>query len=103
MKIYNVKITDKALFDMQEIYNYIAFSLKEPDIAMDLYDRIADAIESLSVFPERCRLFASEQERELGMRQLLIDNYSAIYVIENDNVTVLRVLYSSSDISTRLR
>lgn len=103
MKQYQIKITNKALADMDQIYKYIAENLKVPDTAMKQYDRIADGIESLNEFPERCKLFESQPERNLGLRQLLIDNYSAIYVLERDCVTVLRVLYSSSDIITRLR
>lgn len=103
MKQYNVKITNKALGDMEAIYDYIADSLKVPDTAMKQYDRIADAVESLQVFPERCKLFDSQPEHDSGMRQLLVDNYSVIYVVEVDRVVVLRVLYSASDISARLQ
>ena len=34
MKQYTVRITDKALADMEEIYNYIAIQLKAPENAM---------------------------------------------------------------------
>ena len=37
------------------------------------------------------------------MRQIPVDNYTAIYVIWGDDVVVLRVLYSVSDINARLR
>lgn len=102
MKQYRVKITGKALADMEAIYDYIASDLQSPDTAMKQYDRIAAAIESLDTFPERCKLFDSEPECSHGMRQLLVDNYSAVYVVDEEEVTVLRVLYSSSDISNRL-
>lgn len=69
---------------------------------MGQYDRIAAAIESLGTFPERCKLFDFEPEHSHGMRQLLVDNYSAVYVVGETEVTVLRVLYSSSDINARL-
>lgn len=103
MKKYRVKITGKALADMEAIYTYIASNLQSPDTAMNQYDRIANAIETLSTLPERCKLFDSEPERSHGMRNLSVDNYSAIYVMSDEDVTVLRVLYSSSDISTRLK
>lgn len=103
MKKYRVKITGRALADMEAIYNYIASDLHSPDTAMKQYDRIVAAIESLDAFPERCRLFDSEPECSYGMRRLLVDKYSAVYVVGEDEVTVLRVLYSSSDISTKLR
>ena len=102
MKKYRVKITGKALADMEAIYSYIASSLHSPYTAMGQYDRIAAAIESLGTFPERCKLFDSEPECSYGMRQLLVDNYSAVYIVGEAEVIVLRVLYSSSDINARL-
>jgi len=103
MKQYEVKITRRALADMEEIYAYIADKLQAPDTAIRQYNRIADEIESLRIFPDRYMLFDSVPERELGMRQLIIGSYSAIYVVSGDVVTVLRVLYSSSDLIARLR
>ena len=103
MKQYKVQITDKALADMEAIYEYIAAVLGAPETAMKQSDWIADGIESLNVFPERCKLFDSPAERELGMRQLRVDNYSAVYVVDEDTVTVLRVLYGASDLSARLQ
>ena len=90
MKQYTVRITDKALADMEEIYHYIAIQLQAPENAMGQYNRIAEAIEG------------SEPERIMGLRQLVIDNYSAFYVIKDMEVIVTRVLYSAMDISRRL-
>lgn len=55
------------------------------------------------MFPERNRLMESELERSLEIRRLMIDNYSVFYTIKNQCVYVIRVLYSSSDISNRLK
>lgn len=103
MREYQVKVTDHALADMEMIYTYVAECLQAPDTALKQYERIADGILSLSTFPERCRLFDSQPERDMGFRMLTIDNYAAVYVIEDSSVTVLRVLYSASDINARLR
>lgn len=103
MKEYSVKITRRALADMDMIYDYIAQILQAPDTAAKQYDRIADGIMSLNIFPERCKLFDSQPEHDMGLRQLLVDNYSVIYVVEDDTVTALRVLYSASDICARLK
>lgn len=102
MKQYVVRIIDRALADMEEIYNYIAIQLQAPENAMGQYNRIAETIEGLNVFPERVKLVESEPERIMGLRQLVIDNYSVFYVIENMDVIVTRVLYSAMDISRRL-
>lgn len=101
MKQYKVRITDKALADMEEIYNYIATQLQAPENAMAQYNWIAKAIEELSMFPEKARM-ESEPERAMGLRQLVIDKYSAFYVIKDMKVIVIRVLYSAMDISRRL-
>lgn len=101
MKQYKVRITDKALADMEEIYNYIATQLQAPENAMAQYNWIAKAIEELNMFPEKARM-ESEPERAMGLRQLVIDKYSAFYVIKDMKVIVIRVLYSAMDISKRL-
>ncbi len=103
MKQYKVQITDKALADMEEIYNYIAIQLQAPENAIVQYNRIAKAIEELNIFPKKARLMESEKERAIGLRQLVVDNYSVFYVVENERVIVMRVLYSASDISIRLK
>ena len=86
MKQYVVRITDKAMADMEEIYNYIAIQLQAPENAMGQYNRIAEVIEGLNVFPERVKLVESEPERIMGLRQLVIDNYSVFYVIKESTL-----------------
>ncbi|MCD8076344.1 MAG: type II toxin-antitoxin system RelE/ParE family toxin [Lachnospiraceae bacterium] len=103
MKKYIVQITDEAILDMEQIYNYIAFNLLAPENAAGQYDRIADAILTLDELADRIKVMDSEPERSRGMRQLLVDNYSVFYVIEGDKVIVTDVLYSASDIQNRLK
>ena len=103
MKQYDVKISRMALSDMEQIYSYIADRLLEPDTAMGQYNRIAEAIQSLNILPERCALVESEPERTQGLRQMLVDNYSVFYIVGEDAVSVARVLYSASDLVRRLR
>ena len=93
MKQYDVKISRSALSDMEQIYSYIADRLLEPDTAMGQYNRIAEAIQSLNILPERTQ----------GLRQMLVDNYSVFYIVSEDAVSVARVLYSASDLVRRLR
>ena len=102
MKQYIVRITDRALTDMEEIYNHIALQLQAPENAMIQYNRIAEVIEGLHVFPEKVKLMESKTERIMGLRQLVIDNYSVFYVIVDMDVIVTKVLYSAMDISRRL-
>lgn len=103
LKRYKVQITNEALADMEQLYNHIAYVLQAPENAMDQYNRIADAILTLSTMAERIRIMESEPERSKEMRRLLIDNYSVFYVIQGDEVIVTDVLYSASDIERRLK
>ncbi|SFL29262.1 hypothetical protein SAMN05216390_11744 [Lachnospiraceae bacterium KH1T2] len=50
MREYPVKITEKALGDMDGIYEYIAFHLQSPENAMGQYNRIADRVIGLGFF-----------------------------------------------------
>jgi len=103
MKEYPVKITDKALADMEGIYNYIAINLQAPENALGQYNRIADAVVVLAFYPEKFRLVDFEPDRSQGLRCLIVENYSVFYVFIDEVVTVSRVLYSASDTEKRLK
>ena len=75
MKQYTVQVTDRALADMEEIYTYIAEQIQAPENAMGQYNRIAEAIQKLNVFPERVRIMESEPENKMGLRQLPVNNF----------------------------
>ncbi len=99
---YTVRISKRALLDLETIYDYFAQELSAPKAAMDQYNRIADCIEKLEFFPNRIKLLESEPERTLGIRKITVDHYSVFFVIKQDKVIVIRVLYSRSDITKRL-
>ena len=103
MREYPVKITEKALNDMNGMYEYIAGNLQSPENAMGQYNRIADGVIELGFFPEKFRLVDFEPERSQGLRRMLVDNYSVFYVFKEEVVTVTRVLYSASEIEKRLK
>jgi plasmid stabilization system protein ParE len=102
MKRYEVLLSDKANYDMEAIYEYIAEKFFSPVIATKQYDRIVKAILSLEENPARIKIMDSEPERSQGFRPLIVDNYTVFFVITFNMVNVVRVLYSASDISKRL-
>lgn len=103
MDEYDVKLSEQAAKDMSDIYEYICNEIGMPQTAIEQFNRIADAVESLSVFPERIRVMSNEFCRVRKLRQLLIDNYSIIFIIRENEVSVVRILYSSSNIEERLQ
>jgi plasmid stabilization system protein ParE len=103
MKRYTVEITDEALEDMEQLYNYIALNLLAPENAMGQYNRIADEILKLDYLPERFMIMDSELEHTKEIRRMPVDNYSVFYVVKGNRIIVTDVLYSASDISKRLK
>ena len=79
MDKYKVKINHRAIRELNAIYDYIAKEKLSPEYAKRQADRIKSAILDLSTFPQ------SHQERNTGKyagkgyRQLLIDNYVAVF------------------------
>ena len=66
MKHYTIQITDKALADMEEIYNYIAIQLQAPENAMGQYNRIAEAIEGLCCFSRKNKTYGVRAGKDNG-------------------------------------
>lgn len=102
MKKYHVQITDEALQDMEDIFNHIAYELEAPENASSQYDRIAAAILSLEMFPEKYRVLDIKQCMIKQLRRMVIDSYSVLYVIDKDRVIITNVLYSASNLEARL-
>ena len=71
MKHYNVEITNEALADMEQLYDYIATVLQSPENAMNQYNRIADAILTLDTLAERVHIMESDPGKSKEMRRLL--------------------------------
>lgn len=96
---YSVKLLDRALRDLDGIHDYIANTLLEPETALNLISRIGDAIMSLETMPYRC----SERKRgayaNRGYRQLFVENYTAVFRIDEAKKTVVvaTVRYSPSE------
>lgn len=88
MDKYTVKLNPKAIRELDSIYEYIAKEKLTPENAKGQLSRIKNAILNLDTFPQ------SHQERNQGRyarkgyRQLLIDNYIAIFRIDETNKTV---------------
>ena len=103
MKKYEVKITDKALRDLEDIYDYIGNNLSEPITADKQCNRIIDEILKLETMPERYQLFISEPEHSRGIRKMTVDNYLVCYVISENIVVITNIFYGAADIESKLR
>ncbi len=88
MDKYKVKISPRAMREIDSIYEYIAKDKLSPENAKGQVERIKRAILHLDTLPQ------SHQERNegryagKGYRQLLMDNYLAIFRIDEAAKTV---------------
>ena len=100
MDKYEVMLYPKAFRDIDDIYAYIALEKLSPENAKGQTDRIWEAIKTLEYMPE------SHQERLVGRyagkgyKQLVVDNYLAIFKIDKTSkkVFVLTVQYQGRNI-----
>ncbi len=100
MSKYEVLLYPRAYRDIDDIYAYIAINKQAPENAKGQIDRIWDAILSLENGP------ASHQDRLVGKfagkgyKQLLIDNYIAIFKTDESakKVYIITVQYQGRNL-----
>lgn len=100
MDKYKVKVNPRAIRELDSIYEYIANEKLSPENAKGQDARIKKAILSLDTFPQ------SHQERNegryagKGYRQLIIDNYMAIFRIDEQRkiVYVVTIQYQGQNL-----
>lgn len=96
MDKYSVKLMNRALRDLDSIYDYIAHTLLEPGTALSLVDRIENGILSLETMPYRCPGRERGAYANRGYRQLFVENYTVVFRIDEEKrlVIVVTVRYS---------
>ena len=100
MDKYNVKVTPRAIRDLDDIFNYIALEKLAPENAFGQTERIREALKKLEIMPQ------SHQDRQTGRyagrgyKQLLVDNYVVIFKIDEKQrmVTVLTIQYQGRNL-----
>lgn len=95
MSNYNVVITEAAQRDLLDIFDYIAFELREPESARRLLLEIKLKVKSLEDFPERNNLISESKYELQKIRWCPVENYVIFYQTSETQtqVYVLRVLY----------
>ncbi len=99
MDKYRIKLMSRAVRDLDGIYEYIANTLLEPETALNLVNQIENAILSLETMPYRCPERKRGSYANRGYRQLFVENYTAVFRIDEVKkmVVVVTVRYSPSE------
>lgn len=95
---YKIVLTDSALADLEEIYQYITERLMEKNIANKVINRIEKEILLLESNPYRCiEVVVKPHKRKF--RKLLIRKYVVLYRINeyNKEVIIESVIYGKRD------
>lgn len=102
---YKVELTKQADIDLRAIYEYIAFTLQEAEIAVRQLEKIQKGILSLDEMPERFRIFEKEPWRSRELRQMPIENFIIFYITNSKDKTVaiIRVMYGRRNIDKGLK
>ena len=101
MKIYTINISKTALGNLHCIKEYIRNQLNSPETAEKQYNRIVQKIFTLKTFPKRHQVIFQENNKVLY--RILVDNYSIIYLVDEDVVTVMYIMYTASNILQNLQ
>lgn len=94
---YHLHITSVAQRDISQAADYIEFVLKNTKAADDLLEETDQKINALLPFPQEHPIVEDKLLAAWGIRFTQIKNYLAFYVIEENQVTVIRFLYAKSD------
>lgn len=91
-----MRIGSPAEQDLLSIFGYISVTLREPAAAKRIYLAIKDKIQSLRQLPDRHGVINEEPFAQMGVRKLLVENYTVFYIIDEEakTVQVIRVLYN---------
>ena len=96
-KTYQVRITDYALEQMQEIQKYIAFTLRSPHTAEKWRTKMQKELASLSRFPSQIPLTEEEPWHSEGIHKMVVGKYLVYFWINEitREVWITAVVYGS--------
>lgn len=83
MNKYKIIWSPEAKKDLDNIYTYIAFYLKEAHSAHNIIKNILNSISDLTHFPERYSKIFYYTNKSRNIRKLPIDKYIILYEIDN--------------------
>lgn len=100
----NYKLTFLPLFeeDLNEIVDYISYTLQNPQAARRLVDDIESAILERLESPLMFAPYPSSKSRKNPYYRINVRNYSIFYVVTDKTMEVRRVIYTKRNIDNIL-
>ena len=91
---YEVIIYPLAKKDIQDIYKYIYYELRNVIAANKLMERLKEKMENLRFFPLSFPVVDNEYFKYKGIRKVIVDSYIIFFRVYDKEVQILRVIYS---------
>jgi len=95
--VASVSYSGAALYDLEQISDYISSEFSNPKAALNTVNRIQDAIDNLAAFPLIGSTLSSVTDTDPDYRFLVCGNYPAFYRLCGDEVLIDRILYGKRD------
>ena len=105
MPEYEVVITSDADADLEELGDYIAFELHDPDTAIRYLRDLRKEIDSLSTRAKHYRVVDDEPWHSRGQRRMNAKNFAVLFILIEDEETVYvqNVIYKRRNIPQILK
>ena len=84
MNKYEIHMSTHANKAIDQIVDYIAFMLMNPQAAIYLAEELRDEIYSLQWMPSRFAIVDEEKWRARGFRRMIVKNYYVYYRIDEE-------------------
>ena len=90
--MYKVEFTERAIIDLNDIYNYIYYNLVNPIVAIRFRQQIPKSISKLENFP-----YIGKKVLNSNLRFIRFKNYLIFYSINYQNVEIQRIFHNRQD------
>ena len=96
---YEVKLTEQAIIQMQDVIEYISHILLVPETARQWSNYLKNKISQLDFMPYRYPLLELSPWKEYGYHKMNVKNFVVYYWVDEENkiVWVTAVVYSKRD------
>ena len=89
--------------DLNAITEYIMFTLKAPQAALNLLDELEESINNLKLYPLAHRLYRPIKPIQAEYRILTVKNYLVFYIVHEDNIEIHRIIYKKRNLSQLIK
>lgn len=95
--VYKVSLTAQCAQQRDAIVDYIVNILFSPQAAKSFLSEFDRVVNNVKEFPEAYLFVRDNILAELGFRYFLVNNYIALYLIENDQIIIHYLFHTRQD------